>query len=880
MKIKTWKAKTKDVKIKKKKNAYIITNNSHVEAKLYAFNIIECKNQHVNVSFKAKILNGAGAILKLVNRNKVCRMDIIINSESSSTESMKGFLLPVLVVKPNTTIEIESVEVTLSPKPLYTYDKYMGKKKILLITPSYPSPDNLYACGFVHSRVKEYIKQGLDVEVACVYEYNSMSNYEIEGVRVYRTNYEQLRSILMCRKYDAILVHFFDERYGYYLDTSYLKDTPIFLWNHGADILYWNYKEFYTPYFTDEYTLPNNLKDNYKKRDEYVNSFASKENVYWIFVSESEKKEAEKVNNLKFKNSVVIPNIINQDIFSYTKKDENLRKNIFMARRFDNTKKYAIDIAVLTILELSRRPFFNDLNFYLCGEGDFHSQLVEPVEKFSNVHIVKNFLSHEQIKQYHDKCGIALFPTRNDTQGVSALEAASSGLAVVTSDLEVIHEYFDTSLNTICPVEDIKAYADVIERLYYNPDEFEKISEQMHKYTAKKCGKENTINKEIEYIKENIIYVDDMIRPVTKVAENPIVTIAIPSYNAEKFLNKCIPSLLKSEYAYLTEILIINDGSKDSTAAIGKMYEELTTVDGRSIVKLIDKENGGHGSGINKGIELARGKYFKVVDADDWVDEEQYNELLKRLINEDADLVLTDYCEARSFEDKLHKVEYYKNLNPGTVYHLDDICTGSYGFPEWGPTLPTSTYKTECLRKANFKLLEKTFYVDMTYNAYSIIYIDTVKRYDLNVYRYYIGNAGQSVSEEGMKRNYKHHENVIIELMKIVTNDERFSASKREYVLRKLLLPMVFVQYYINLDLFHSRRKFMVFEKRIKDFPNLLGYHEFNIRNTKFHRYTRGIFVGMNPLIRRGANRVRWGISKIKRLISSIIKKVLRRGAK
>ena len=274
MKIKTWKAKTKDVKIEKKKHAYIITNNSQVEAKLYALNIIKCKKQHVNVSFKAKIINGAGAILKLVNRNRVCRMDIILNSESSSTESMKGFLLPVLVVKPNTTIEIESVEITLSQKPLYTYDKYMGKKNILLITPSYPSPDNLYACGFVHSRVKEYIKQGLDVEVACVYEYNSMSNYEIEGVRVYRTNYEQLRSILMCRKYDAILVHFFDECYGYYLDTSYLKDTPIFLWNHGADILYWNYKEFYTPYFTDEYILPNNLKKNYKKRDEYVSSFA------------------------------------------------------------------------------------------------------------------------------------------------------------------------------------------------------------------------------------------------------------------------------------------------------------------------------------------------------------------------------------------------------------------------------------------------------------------------------------------------------------------------------------------------------------------------------------------------------------------------------
>lgn len=877
MEIKSWKAKTNNVSIKKDGKYVIITNDSEIEEKVYTNKIIKCKNEHVNVEFKAQTVKGTGAILKLINRNKICRMDIILNSESSSTEEMKGYLLPVIVIKPHTTIKIEKVEITTSKKPENTYNKFMGKKKILLITPSYPSPDNLYACGFVHSRVKEYIKQGLDVEVACVYWYNSMAHYEIEGVNVYRTNYDQLRSILMGRKYDSILVHFFDEQYGYYLDTSYIKDTPIFLWNHGADILYWDYKEIYTPYFTDEYTLPEYLETNYKKRDKYIKKFANKDNVYWIFVSESEKKDAEKMHKLNFENSIVIPNIINQDVFSYKKKDAELRKNIFLVRRFDNTKKYAIDIAVLAILELARRPFFGELNFYICGEGDYHAQLVEPLRKYPNVHIINNFLSHDQIKEYHDKCGIALFPTRQDTQGVSALEAASSGLAVITSDIEVIHEYFDESLKTICPVEDFKAYADVIERLYYDANEFEKICKRMNENTREKCSKENTLNREIEYIKENTLKPEDIIKPVTKVAEEPIVTIAIPSYNAEKFLHKCLQSLLKSEYAYLTEILVINDGSKDSTSEIGKMYEKLTSVNGKSIVKLVDKENGGHGSGINKGIELARGKYFKVVDADDWVDEEQYNELLKRLINEDADLILTDYCEARSFEDKLHYVEYYKNLTPGIEYHLDDVCIGSYGFANWGPTLPTSTYKTECLRKADFKLLEKTFYVDMMYNAYSILCIDTVKRYDLNIYRYYIGNAGQSVSEEGMKRNYKHHENVIIELMNIVSNDTRFSDEKREYVLRRLLLPMVFVQYYINLDLFHSRSKFMIFESRVKKYPQLLGYHEFNVRNTKFHRYTKGIFVGINPFIKRQSDRVRRLIYKIKQKIINIIRKILRR---
>lgn len=376
----------------------------------------------------------------------------------------------------------------------------------------------------------------------------------------------------------------------------------------------------------------------------------------------------------------------------------------------------------------------------------------------------------------------------------------------------------------------------------------------------------NEENRNINFIASHIKQPKDIIKQFSKVTENPILTIAIPSYNAENTLEKCLQSMLKSEYSYLTEILVINDGSKDRTAEIGKYYQELTTVDGKSIVKLIDKENGGHGSGINKGIELARGKYFKVVDSDDWLEEQPYNELLKKLIEENCDLILTDLSEARSFEEKLAVLDYYENLEPEKIYHFDDICVGKNGFKEWGPMLPTATYKLDCLKKANFKLFEKTFYVDMIYNAYSIIYIDTVKKYDLNIYRYYIGNEGQSVSQDGMKKNYKNHEDVTIELMRIVVEEDRLSDNKREYVLKRLCLPMIYVQYYINLDLFKSRKKFLVFEKRVKQYPELMKYSEFNKRVIKFHRYTNGLFIKMTPFIRKQLGRVRNLKNKIKRI--------------
>ena len=875
MKINKWIRKNNNIKIKSQKEYTIIHNLSDTEQKIYSTKLVHCNNEFVNIDFNATLCEGAGSILKLVNRNKECKVDVIQGSKTSSIKAMRGYLLPIIIMKPHSSIKISNVQITKSKNPINTYNKFLGKKKILLITPSYPSPNNLYACRFVHSRVKEYINQGIDVEVVICNQYNEMSNYEFEGVNVYKTDYSQLRSILMFRKYDAILVHFFDEKIAYYLETSYLKNTPVVIWNHGADILYWNYKEINTQYFSKECDIPKERIKAFKKRDYYVKKYSNADNFYWIFVSEDEKRRAEQMHNITFKNSSVIPNLIDTELFQFKKKDPELRKNVFLVRKFDNYNNYAIDIAVLTILELSRRKIFNDMQFYICGEGNYYDELVLPIKNFQNVHLIHNFLTHEKIKEYHDKCGIAFFPTRSDTQGVSTLEAASSGLAVVTSDIPVMHEYFDESLNILCKVEDYKSYADVIERIYNNPKEFSKISEKVSQDTKNKCDKTHTIDKEIQLIKNAIIEPSEVIRKFDFIPEKPLLTITIPSYNSAKFLNKCLESLLTSEYSNLTEILIINDGSKDETEELGKYYEDITKVNGRSIVKIINKENGGHGSGINKGIELARGKYFKVIDADDWVDEKQYNEFLKKLQKEDADLVLTDYSEARTSESKPIPQKYYDALKNDITYNFNDVCQGNYGFKSWGPILSTSTYKVECLRKTNFKLLEHTFYVDMTYNAYSIIGINSIIKYDLNVYRYYVGNAGQSISQEGMMKHYKDHENVIMQLMNIVTNDNRLTDVKRDFIKRKLLLPMVYTQYYIILDLFHSRRKFLTFEKRAKKYPQLMQYHEFNIRNIKFNRYTKGIFVPINPFLKRNINRAKHILSKIKNFLKKCIRKTL-----
>ncbi len=104
-----------------------------------------------------------------------------------------------------------------------------------------------------------------------------------------------------------------------------------------------------------------------------------------------------------------------------------------------------------------------------------------------------------------------------------------------------------------------------------------------------------------------------------------LLTFAIPSYNSQDYMEHCIESLLPGGED--VEILIVDDGSKDSTAEIADSYEKKYP----GIVRAIHEENGGHGEAVNAGIRNATGLFFKVVDSDDWVDYEAYMKVLAKL---------------------------------------------------------------------------------------------------------------------------------------------------------------------------------------------------------------------------------------------------------
>ena len=224
------------------------------------------------------------------------------------------------------------------------------------------------------------------------------------------------------------------------------------------------------------------------------------------------------------------------------------------------------------------------------------------------------------------------------------------------------------------------------------------------------------------------------------------ITFAIPCYNSEAYMEKAINSILPAGDD--AEILIVNDGSTDKTKKIGKHYAEKFP----SIVKVINKENGGHGDAVNSGLSHASGKYFKVVDSDDWVDEDALIKLLdviKGFVREgsEVDMIVSNYVyEKAGMEHK--KIIHYRNVLPqNEIFRWDDI--GSFHLDQY-ILMHSVMYRTEMLKLCQLKLPKHTFYVDNIYVYYPLPHVRLLYYLDVDFYRYFIGRDDQSVNEKIM----------------------------------------------------------------------------------------------------------------------------------
>ena len=228
------------------------------------------------------------------------------------------------------------------------------------------------------------------------------------------------------------------------------------------------------------------------------------------------------------------------------------------------------------------------------------------------------------------------------------------------------------------------------------------------------------------------------------------LTFTVPCYNSESYMRRCVDSLLC--FGKDAEIILIDDGSTDGTGEIADEYQNRFP----DIVKTVHKENGGHGSGVNKGLEMAEGLYFKVVDSDDWLDPEACQKLLFRIrelcgggryefAENIPDLFICNYVYDH-LDEGSSRVMDYRNVFPD-----EKMCTwNSIGRfkPSQYLIMHSLIFRTEVLRKSNVKLPEHTFYVDNLFSYQPLPYADNLYYMDIDLYHYYLGREDQSVNEK------------------------------------------------------------------------------------------------------------------------------------
>lgn len=260
-----------------------------------------------------------------------------------------------------------------------------------------------------------------------------------------------------------------------------------------------------------------------------------------------------------------------------------------------------------------------------------------------------------------------------------------------------------------------------------------------------------------------------------------LLSVAVPCYNSQEYMRHAIETLLSGGEEM--EILVVNDGSKDNTQQIAEEYQQKYP----TIVHAVNKENGGHGDAVMTGLKNATGRYFKVVDSDDWVDEESLKRVLTQLRtfteqNDDIDMLICNYVYDKVGVKHKHVMQYRHAVPQNRVFGWNDthFKIGEYLL------MHSVIYRTSLLHECGLNLPKHTFYVDELYVYQPLPKVKKMYYMDENLYHYFIGRDDQSVHEDVMIRRIDQALLVNRMLVTEVDLSKVTSKRKQQYMRRYL----------------------------------------------------------------------------------------------
>ncbi|MGE6371968.1 FkbM family methyltransferase [Stutzerimonas stutzeri] len=372
----------------------------------------------------------------------------------------------------------------------------LGQAEHLLVTNHYPSYEDLYRNGFVHSRVAAYRERGENVDVFRLRKDEAATYHEFENIDVITGSQSTLRKLLSSGRYRNVLVHFLDPDIWGVLK-NYVDQIKVIVWVHGAEIQPWWRRQF--NFKTEEQLQLGKLQS--EQRMAFWGALLKEmpANLKLVFVSNFFAEQV--MEDLGFRipeaNYRVIHNPIDTELFRHIEKPVEQRKRILSIRPYASAV-YANDLSVKAIELLSEKPWFDELEFRLIGEGPLFDETLKPLEKYLNVTIERRFLRRSEIAVLHKDYGLFLCPSRMDTQGVSRDEAMASGLVPVTNAVAAIPEFADEGCAILAPEDDYVAMAEGIARLVEDPKLFIAMSKSAVKRVEEKTAASLIIGREIE----------------------------------------------------------------------------------------------------------------------------------------------------------------------------------------------------------------------------------------------------------------------------------------------------------------------------------------------------------------------------------------------
>lgn len=299
-----------------------------------------------------------------------------------------------------------------------------------------------------------------------------------------------------------------------------------------------------------------------------------------------------------------------------------------------------------------------------------------------------------------------------------------------------------------------------------------------------------------------------------------ILSVIIPTYNMEKYLDKCLASLIvEDDKMGSLEVLVVNDGSKDRSSEIAHVYESKYP----QTFRVIDKENGNYGSCVNRGLAEAKGKYIKILDADDRFETDVFSDYLTFLETIDVDFVFNGMSMVNGDGEIIGDYCFESVWGDSSMLTMDEYASRMNGV---GLYMQNVAYRTECLRKMGYVQTEGISYTDQEWLFTPLFVTKSVAYFSKPLYKYLVGRDGQTVDPEVHMKNMWMEIAVTKSMVRIYENlrDGLKSNTVAQYIRGRLMarIRYVYVSYLLSFSSYLKNKELVDFDKFLLESDNQL----------------------------------------------------------